>query len=384
MADPISSTLEINFAFECNPWRISDSSMDYGIATAKNESYYNSTTKTGEPIQDANHLPKIPTYDATGNIINAPIYDTYMKEVTYKIDSLKLFTGASIERNKAFSGDYFFAFDILDIVGNSSLTFGLKSYLGVVNNLAEGEYTSKWKSPSLTFLDRVGDVVTVCVGYRKGLMDKNHFDEVGRFNWNINTRLPVIAYVKDEIVVPENTNVYRASEISTRVSFSDSLLPAENVKVDQMLGVVVEAINPKSVVMYDIPAHSSRVVSIPNVEDYPEGTKFFITKKGNAQNSELIIASSQQFYSTGVWTYTLREESTAMIYKWSDGWSIQILDNFIAYRVNKKMKLRVNGVETDYVPVSNCDLDYIMMNLSEVNSEFDSYVELGPIRGGCL
>ncbi|MFA5403870.1 MAG: hypothetical protein WC358_02940, partial [Ignavibacteria bacterium] len=64
--------MEIKFAFECNPWRISDSSMDYGVATATLE------------------------------------------------DSLKLFIGACIERNKAFSGDYFFAFDILDVVGNSS------------------------------------------------------------------------------------------------------------------------------------------------------------------------------------------------------------------------------------------------------------------------
>jgi hypothetical protein len=336
MADPISSEMEINFAFECNPWRTSDSSMDYGVATVTTE------------------------------------------------NSLKLFTGASIERNKAFSGDYFFAFDILDVIGNSSLTFGLKSYLGVVNNLAEGEYTSKWKSPSLTFLDRVGDVITVCAGYRKGLMDKNHFDEVGRFNWNIGNKLPVIAYVKDEIIVPENTNLYRASEITSRISFSDSLLSAENVKVDQMLGVNVETVNPKSVVVYDIPAHSGIVVNIPSIEDYPEGTTLFITKKGNAQDSKLIISSPQQFSSMGVWTYTLTKESTAMLYKGSDSWSIHILDNFIAYRVVKKMKLRVNNLETEYVPVSNVDLDYIMLTLSEVNSEFNSYVELGPIRGGCL
>lgn len=336
MADPISSTMEINFAFECNPWRISDSSMDYGVATATAS------------------------------------------------ETLKMFMGASIERNKAFSGDYFFAFDVLNVVGNSSLILGLKSYLGIVNNLAEGEYTSKWKSPSLTFLDRVGDVITVCVGYRKGLMDKNHFDEIGRFNWNINTKLPVIAYVKDEIVVPANTNVYKASDITTRISYSDSLLSAENIKVDQMLGVTVEAVNPKSVVVHDIPAHTAIAVNLPHVDDYPEGTTIFITKKGNAQGSELVIASSQQFFSRGAWTYTLKEEATAMAYKWSDGWSLHILDNFIAYRVNKKMKLRVNGLETEYVPVSNRDLDYIMMNLSEVNSEFDSYIEIGPIRGGCL
>lgn len=331
--------MEIKFAFECNPWRISDSSMDYGVATATLE------------------------------------------------DSLKLFIGACIERNKAFSGDYFFAFDILDVVGNSSLTFGLKSYLGVVNNISEGEYTTKWKSPCLTFLDRVGDVITVAVGYKYGLMDKNHFDEIGRFDWNINTPLPVIAYIKDEVIVPANTNVYNASEITTRVTFDNSLESEENVKADQMLGITIDNTNPKSVLVYDIPAHTSVGVNIPQIPELEEGQEdiiFFITKKGNAPNSELVISSDQMFSGKGVWTYTLKEESTVMLQKWGDGFSIWPLDNFTAYRVNKKMKLRVNGLETEYVPVSNRDLDYIMMNLSEVNSEYDSYVELGPIRGGCL
>lgn len=319
----------IRFAFECNPWKISDSSMDNGLATV--------------------------TTDGT----------------------LKLYTGASIERNKAFSGNYYYTFDVLDVVGNSSIVFGLKSYLKVVNNLSEGEYTAKWKSPSITFLDRVGDVITCCVGYRKGLMDKNHFDEIGRFDWNINEPLPVTVFVKDEIVVADGVSAYNAEDMITPMSCPGFKF------YDQLLGTEITLDTLRNVVVYDIPANSKRIVCIRDIAGEAfEGKTILITKKGNNENSELIVVSTENGFFEHEDYYVLRDESTLMVYG-GDGLITRVSDNFTSYRSSKKMKLQVNGLETEYVPASNDEIDYLMINLAEVNAEF-SNVEIGSIKGGCL
>lgn len=317
----------IEFSFICNPWRISESSMDYGVATVTED------------------------------------------------DTLKMYTGVSLERSKGFTGDYFYGFDILDAIGNSSLVFGLKSYLGVVNNLSEGEYTTKWKSPSLTILDRVDDVITCCVGYRRGLGDKNHFDEIGRFDWNINEPLPVIAYFKDEIVTPSNSIVYRASDLHERVSIDG------DTYLDELFGITVSSGTPKNIVIYDIPANTKVFVYV-DMDSIPDSSDIFITKKGNAPGSELVISTTWGLFEMDD-VYKLRDESTINIYK-GDGAILSKLDNFTAYRTSKNIKLNVNGLETEYVRASNVNLDYIMMNLMEVNSELDSYIEIGNVKGGCL
>lgn len=317
----------IEFGFTCNPWKISESSMDSGVATVTSEG------------------------------------------------ALKLYTGASIERRRGFSGDYYFGFNLLDAIGNSSLVLGFQSYLGVVNNLAEGEYTSKWKSPSLTILDRVGDVITCGIGYRKGLVDKNHFDEIGRFDWNITEPLPVAVYVKDELIVPEDSKVYRASDLH------EQMFDPYEIEPNGVRGIVVNSDSPKNIIVYDIPAHTQVLVYV-DADSLSEGANLFITKKGNAPGSELLISTSWGLFEMDD-TYAMTDEGTVSLYV-GDGMILTKMDNFVAYRSTKKMKLRVNGLETEYVQASNVDVDYLMMNLMEVNSESDSSIEISDIKGGCL
>jgi len=326
----------LEFSFVCNPWKISDSSFNSEGATV-----------TGE-----------------GN--------------------LKINVGTILERTKALTGDYYFKFNIKDVVGNSSLVFGLKSYLGLVNNLCEGEYTRKWPSPALTFLDRVGDVITCNVGYRYGLNNKNNFDEVGSFNWNITDDLPVTVFVKEELTIPAKTILKTASELTGRVSFPDDVL------VNNMQGIRVDP--SKSIIVSNIPSYSKRVVVIPDSELYSTDDDFIITKHGHAEGSELVIVCEGLMTMHGsssgtvsVNTLTLKGNSSYAMYRTSDnGWYAVPVDNTTAYIQTKKMKLASNGVETEYVPVSSKELDYLMIACSEVNDELNSFIEIGDISGGCL
>jgi len=324
---PSTPTL-INFSFICNPWKLSDSTLD----------------------------PNGAVVTSNGN--------------------LQLNSGGVVERAKVISGDFYYKFNILNISGNGSLIFGMKSYLNLINNLVEGENTRKWPTPTLTFIDRVGDVITCNVGYRYGLNDKNNFDSVGKFDWNITKPLPVIAFVKDEITIPSNTTHYTANKLTTRVDF------ASDIELDNMFGLVATPGN--SIVVSNIPADSARLIKIPNPTPYAVGTKFTITKYGG---SRLVVGCENNITidTTTTNKVNIPDTSSVVITKSNSGvWVGVIVSNLTTYMNTKKMKLQINGFETDYVPVSTIELDNIMFSFAEVGGETAAYIEIDTLTGGCL
>lgn len=326
----------LEFQFICNPWKISDSS-----------------------------------FNSEGAVVTSN-------------GNLKINVGTILERTKALIGDYYFKFDVNNVEGNSSLLFGLKSYLGLVNNLSEGEYTKKWPLPAVTFLDRVGDIITCNLGYRYGLDDKNNFDNVGSFNWNITEPLPVTVFVKDELTIPENTILKTASTLTSRVDFPDIK------EVDNMLGMRVDP--KKSIIVSNIPPYSKRVLVLPSSELYEDGDDFLITKHGHEEGSELLIVCEGLMTTKrnpsgtmSVSMLSLVGNSTYAMYRSDDhGWYAVNVDNTTAYIQTKKMKVAIGGIETDYVYASSKELDYILLASSEVNDELDSFIEIGDVSGGCL
>jgi hypothetical protein len=321
----------VKFNFICNPWKISDSTLDASTAVVT----------------------------STGN--------------------LQVNSGAILERSKAISGDFYYQFNTVNVSGNGSLVFGMKSYLNLVNNLSEGEYTRKWPSPAITFIDKVGDVITCNVGYRYGLNDKNNFDAVGKFDWNVTTPLPVTVFVKDEINVPVGSLLYDANELTSRIAFTS------DVNLDNMFGLTLNMAN--SIVVSNISSHSSRLIKLPNPSTYATGTKITITKHGHTEASKLIIGCENNITigTSTVLSLTIEDNSSLVVTKDVSGvWVAVSVTNLTAYTNTKKMKIQVNGLETDYVPVSSKELDYVMFTFAEVNGEGSAYVEIDKISGGCL
>lgn len=330
-----SQVIEIPFAYKCSPWVVSKSS----------ESVSGAVFTVGSDL-----------------IVRA---------------------GSAITRKSAIKGDFYLTLPIKDVSGgNCSLVFGFDSHMSTINNISEGEYTCKWKLPSLTFTDRVGDVVTCNVGYRKGLSDKNHFDSFGHFDWNIETPLLASVLVKDEIIPYVDSDIYIASEMYGRVY-------TPNKDLDGLKGVILDPL--KSTIVCDIPAYEKRVLLLPDQSLYDEDIEFYITKKGNNEGSELIVAQVDGYIqrldigNTFLPYTSLTEEATFKVFIAADGpWAMVKVDNMQVYRNSKKMKLIVNGFETEYEDASSRELDYISMRVCEVNSDSQSNVKIGTIRGGCL
>lgn len=314
-----SESIVIPFSFVCNPWKISESSINMKAATITTD------------------------------------------------NNLKLYAGNMIERNKAFDGDFYFTLDLLDVSGNCSLLFGLREAMSIVNKQAGDEYVKNLKIPAITLLDRVGDVITCNIGYRYGIHDKNHFDMIGKFDWNIKNPLPITGYIKDEIIVPSNTILYDANEKPF----------IRDPQYNNELGITLNG--TKSIIVRNIPAYSTRVVIIPDSSQVSEDLSFSVTNLGNAFDSSIIL---QHSYSG---TNIIPGNKTAVISNSSDnGWTYSIVDNVTAYTINKKIKISINGYETEYSLISMKELDYLSIMLAEVNNELDSSVTLGNITGGCF
>jgi hypothetical protein len=142
-----------------------------------------------------------------------------------------------------------------------------------------------------------------------------------------------------------------------------------------------------SIVVSNISSHSSRLIKLPNPSTYATGTKITITKHGHTEASKLIIGCENNITigTSTVLSLTIEDNSSLVVTKDVSGvWVAVSVTNLTAYTNTKKMKIQVNGLETDYVPVSSKELDYVMFTFAEVNGEGSAYVEIDKISGGCL
>lgn len=331
---PISNAIEINFAYECNPWKISLSSNHYDDAIVTSE------------------------------------------------DSIKLYTNTVIERAKSITGDFGFNFKILGGNGNISFMIGFKSYMNTVNNFSYGEFNGKYKIPTITLLDKVDDVYTLCLGYRRSVSDKNNFDKFGKFDWNVNNPLDVFVNVVDEINLYDSYIVYEWIK-GTPVQYSESPVSSDNVYVNGVKGIELSPLIMSNPIISGIPQNGKYVVKIPAASSYADNAKIYITKKGNLPNSELIIASVSSIIESDLDSYHIKKvytESTIILHNISGQWHLSQVDNFKVFNSTKKIKMKINSLETEFLECSSNEIDYLMFHVAEVNSEFDSNIEIGNIN----
>jgi hypothetical protein len=294
---PVVLSRDIVFGFKCNPWRISELSLD--------------TNKASE----------------LGS------------------NSIKLKCGGVIERVTALKGNYYFSFDILGSSESAILAIGLKKYSMMANK--EPYFGIR---PLISILDVVDKIATVSIGNG----DISNIVNKTRFTWNFNNPLKVLCVVKNNVTIADNVSEYDALSMSMIESnLSNYFDNMYGIEVDGQMNIAVKNIPDSERRLVNIPStvtigSSFRVTNVSNSID----SELIISSN---------VSGQLKLNNVDVTHVSIKGNESAIISESNGNWNVIIVDNLFDYTSTQTMYITVNGVSTDEIQVSDELLDNLML-----------------------